>query len=120
MSWCTYRMSDSSKHLLQNLSARCGEPTTTDDLLVSIARLGLPHVDTVLALKEWLLQQLLCQVDGKVLPNYCGVLGEFLMDLPLPRIIYMLDYSRGHFIRPCPPPKIQPPKAAPKQRPMPA
>ena len=89
MSWCTYRMSESSKHLLQTLSARCGEPTTTEDLLVSIAHLGLPHVDTVLA---WLLQQLLCQVDGKVLPNYCGILGEFLMDLPLPRIIYMLDY----------------------------
>ena len=92
MSWCTYRMSDSSKHLLQTLSAHCGKPTTTGDLLVSIAHSGLPHVDTVLALKEWLLQQLLCQVDGKVLPNYCGVLGEFLMDLPLPRIIYMLDY----------------------------
>ena len=92
MSWCTYRMPDSSKYLLQTLSARCGEPTTTDDLLVSIAHSGLPHVDTVLALKEWLLQQLLCQVDGRVLPNYCGVLGEFLMDLPLPRIIYMLDY----------------------------
>ena len=92
MSWCTYRMPDSSKYLLQALSARCGEPTTTDDQLVSIAHSGLPHVDTVLALKEWLLQQLLCQVDGKVLPNYCGVLGEFLMDLPLPRIIYMLDY----------------------------
>ena len=29
-------------------------------------------------------------------------------------------YTRGHFIRPCPPPKIQPPKAAPKQRPIPA
>ena len=92
MSWCTYRMPDSSKYLLQTLSARCGEPTTTDDQLVSIAHSGLPHVDTVLALKEWLLQQLLRQVDGRVLPNYCGVLGEFLMDLPLPRIIYMLDY----------------------------
>ena len=92
MLWCTYRMLESSKHLLQTLSARCGEPTTTEDLLVSIAHLGLPHVDTVLALKEWLLQQLLCQVDGKVLPNYCGVLGKFLMDLPLPCIIYMLDY----------------------------
>ena len=88
MSWCTYRMSESSKHLLQTLSARCGDPTTTEDQLVSIAQLGLPRVNTVLALKEWLLQQLLCQVDGKVLPNYCGVLGEFLMDLPLPRIIY--------------------------------
>ena len=92
MSWCTYRMSESSKHLLQTLSARCGDPTTTEDQLVSIAQLGLPRVNTVLALKEWLLQQLLCQVDGKVLPNCCGVLGEFLMDLPLPRIIYMLDY----------------------------
>ena len=30
------------------------------------------------------------------------------------------DYTRGHFIRPCPPSKIQPPKAAPKQRPIPA
>ena len=29
-------------------------------------------------------------------------------------------YSGGHLIRPCPPLKIQPPKAAPKQRPMPA
>ena len=92
MSWCTYRMSEPSKHLLQTLSARCGDPTTTEDQLVSIAQLGLPRVNTVLALKEWLLQQLLRQVDGKVLPNYCGVLGEFLMDLPLPRIIYMLDY----------------------------
>ena len=26
MSWCTYRMSDSCKHLLQTLSARCGRP----------------------------------------------------------------------------------------------
>ena len=92
MSWCTYRIPDSSKYLLQALSARCGEPTTTDEQLVSIAHSGLPHVDTVPALKDWLLQQLLCQVDGRVLPNYCGVLGEFLMDLPLPRIIYMLDY----------------------------
>ena len=31
-------------------------------------------------------------VDGRVLPNYCEVLGKFLLDLPLPRIIYMLDY----------------------------
>ena len=30
------------------------------------------------------------------------------------------NYTRGHFIRPCPPPKIQPAKASPKQRPMPA
>ena len=37
MSWCTYRMSESSKHLLQTLSARCGDPTTTEDQLVSIA-----------------------------------------------------------------------------------
>ena len=29
-------------------------------------------------------------------------------------------YSGGHLIRPCPPPKIQPPVAAPKQRPIPA
>ena len=84
LSWCTYRMPDSSKYLLQALSARCGEPTTTDELLVSIAHSGLPHVNTVPALKEWLLQQLLCQIDGRVLPNYCGVLGEFLMDLLLP------------------------------------
>ena len=83
MSWCTYRMPDLSKYLLQTLNARCGEPTTTDDLLVSIT-VGPPLCDTVPALKEWLLQQLLCQVDGRVLPNYCGVLGEFLMDLPLP------------------------------------
>ena len=92
MSWCTYRMPDSSKYLLQTLSARCGDPTTTDELLVSIAHSGLPQVNTVLALKQWLLQQLLCQVDGRVLPNYCGVLGDFLLDLPLPRIVYMLDY----------------------------
>ena len=92
MSWCTYRMPDSSKELLQVLSARCGEPTTTDEQLVSIAQSGLPNVDTVPLLKEWLLNQLLCHVDGRVLPNYCGVLGEFLLDLPLPRIIYMLDY----------------------------
>ena len=92
MSWCTYRMPDSSKSLLQTLSARCGEPTTTDELLVSIAHSGLPQVNTVLALKQWLLHQFLCQVDGRVLPNYCGVLGDFLLDLPLPRIIYMLDY----------------------------
>ena len=98
MSWCTYCMSDSSKYLLQTLSARCGEPTTTDELLVSIAHSGLPQVNTALDLKEWLLHQLLCQVDGRVLPNYSG----------------------GHLIRPCPPPKIQPPKAAPKQRPIPA
>ena len=37
---------------------------------------------------------------------------QFLADLP--------TYTRGHFIRPCPPPKIQPPEAAPKQRPIPA
>ena len=92
MSWCTYCMSDSSKYLLQTLSARCGEPTTTDELLVSIAHSGLPQVNTALDLKEWLLRQLLCQVDGRVLPNYCGVLGDFLLDLPLPRIVYMLDY----------------------------
>ena len=92
MSWCTYCMSDSSKYLLQTLSARCGEPTTTDELLVSIAHSGLPQVNTALALKDWLLHQLLCQVDGRVLPNYCGVLGDFLLDLPLPRIVYMLDY----------------------------
>ena len=87
MSWCTYRMPDSSKELLQVLSAHCGEPTTTDAQLVSIAQSGLPNVDTVPLLKEWLLNQLLCHVDGRVLPNYCGVLGEFLLDLPLPRII---------------------------------
>ena len=29
-------------------------------------------------------------------------------------------HTRGHFIRPCPPPKIQPAEAAPKQRPIPA
>ena len=92
MSWCTYRMSDSSKELLQVLSTRCGEPTTTDAHLVSIAQSGLPTVDTVPLLKGWLLNQLLCHVDGRVLPNYCGVLGEFLLNLPLPRIIYMLDY----------------------------
>ena len=49
-------------------------------------------VDTVPLLKKWLLNQLLCHFDGRVLPNYCGVLGEFLLNLPLPRIIYMLDY----------------------------
>ena len=38
MSWCAYRMSESSKHLLQTLSARCGDPTTTEDQLVSIAQ----------------------------------------------------------------------------------
>ena len=60
--------------------------------LLACARAGLPNVDTVLKLKQWLLTQLLCQVDGRVLPNYCGVLGEVLLNLPLPRIIYMLDY----------------------------
>ena len=59
---------------------------------VSIAQSGLPNVTIVPLLKEWLLNQLLCHVDGRVLPNYCGVLDEFLLDLPLPRIIYMLDY----------------------------
>ena len=58
---------------------------------MSIAHSGLPQVNTALDLKEWLLHQLLCQVDGRVLPNYCGVLGDFLLDLPLPRIVYMLD-----------------------------
>ena len=89
MSWCTYRMSDSSKYLLQTLSARCGEPATTDELLVSIAHSGLPHVETVLALKQWLLHQLLCQVDGRVLPNYCGVLGEFLLDASASNYIHV-------------------------------
>ena len=53
------------KNILQTLSARCGEPTTTDELLVSIAHSGLPQVNTALALKDWLLHQLLCQVDGR-------------------------------------------------------
>ena len=30
-------------------------------------------------------------VSGRRWP-YCGVLGEFLLGLPLPRVIYMLDY----------------------------
>ena len=92
MSWCTYRMPDDSKELLQILSNHGGDPTTTDAQPLALANAGLPHVETVLQLKQWLLMQLLCQVDGQVLPNYCGVLGEFLLDLPLSRIVYMLDY----------------------------
>ena len=73
------------------LSAYGGDPTTTDDILLAFAHARLPEIDTVPKLKQWLLVQLLCQVDGRVLPNNCGVLGEFLLNLPLPRIIYMLD-----------------------------
>ena len=73
MSWCTYPMPESSKELLQVLSARCGEPTSTDAQLVAIAQTGLPNVDTVPLLKQWLLNQLLCHVDGTVLPNYWSV-----------------------------------------------
>ena len=102
MSWSTYRMPETSKELLQILSARCGEPSTTDAQLLDVAHAGLPNVDTVPRLKHWLLAQLLCQVDGRVLPNYCGALGEFLLNLPLPRIIYYLPqlqpWDKGNLI----------------------
>ena len=78
MSWCTYRMPEDSTELLQILSAHGGDRTTTDEKLLAVAQAGLPNVDTIPKLKQWLLTQLLCQVDGRVLPNYCGVLGEFL------------------------------------------
>ena len=64
MSWCTDRMPEASKELLQILSARCGDPTTTDEQLLAVAQAGLPNVDTVLRLKQWLLTQLLCRWEG--------------------------------------------------------
>ena len=92
MSWCTYSVTDEIRQTLYRLSTLCASHTTTTEMLLDTAsRTGLQAQITD-QVKRQLAQALICKANGRILRNYHGVVGDFLMSLSLPMVVYMIDY----------------------------
>lgn len=92
MSWCTFRMPPAYREVLQALSELTSLPNTQDiDLVAKAGELQFMVEDT-LGLKRTLIGALSWRLQSHELREYRGAITEFLVELPLPIIIYLLDY----------------------------
>ena len=72
--------------------AHCASHTTAPELLIEAAtQSGMPAQSTD-QVKQHLVRALICSANGRVLRNYHGAVGDFLLGLSLPMVVYMLDY----------------------------
>ena len=93
VSWCSFELPQTAKHLLRKLAVMCEVPeTTTNDLVEQIAR-NNAQVQTEQEATQYLATLATVSIASRAkMPTYTTMVQQFLGTLQLPMAIYMLDY----------------------------